>query len=82
VKDINSNAMGWVLIVLSPMMFLGAILAWAWLPEVQSPTRVANGRKLVNKSLETLALGRTEAEQGGQVVGMRRRLRGLVSFRT
>jgi hypothetical protein len=65
VKDINSSAMGWVLIIFSPVMLVGALLAWIWLPEVQE-SRVKIGKPLPSKTLETLAAGRGQINHDTQ----------------
>jgi PHS family inorganic phosphate transporter-like MFS transporter len=79
--DLNSNGMGWVLIIFSGALLLGSFFAWAWIPEVQSGHRVGHGWTLPNKSLEELAGGMKKAEAGGQVIGMRRRIKWLVNRR-
>jgi hypothetical protein len=76
-RDLNSNGMGWVLIIFAAVLLCGAGFAWAWIPEVQSGHRVGQGWTLPNKSLEELAAGMKRAEAGGQVIGVRRRLKKL-----
>lgn len=77
VKDPNSSGLGWVLVIFSVVMASGALFAWAWIPDVQ------NGRQdgslvLESKTLEELAEGRRKAEEEGQVIGMRKKIRQLL----
>ena len=65
------------------MMFLGAIIAWAWLPEVQTKlTAVERDEteghpKFVSKTLEELAVGWRVALQRGEVLEVRERFKKL-----
>jgi hypothetical protein len=78
---------GWLLIGFSPMMFLGAIIAWAWLPELQTKLTAVQrdateGRpKFVSKKLEDLAVGWRVALQNGEVVGLKGRFAKLFGIR-
>jgi hypothetical protein len=66
--------MGYILIIFSSAMFLGAVVAWVWLPEVQEAKRLPGSRVLPSKSLEDLAEGRVKARAEGQIAGLRKRL--------
>lgn len=80
VSSPNSNRLGYIIIIVSSAMFLGALFAWAWLPEVQETQRLPNSYVLPSKSLEELAKGR-KAEDQGQVISLRRRVGGLIPKR-
>ena len=80
----NSGSLGWVLIAFSFAMSLGAVFAWAWIPEVQDPrgTEIERrpGRRsrhrdfeVPSKSLEELAIGRIGIVDERRMVGFRKR---------
>jgi len=80
--------LGWLLISFSPVMLLGALFTWAWIPEVQNARGSEmdvdeKGRKrskrweVPNKSLEELA-GGMAALQEEKRVGFRRRGKALL----
>ena len=75
------NGLGVMLLVFAGVMALGALVAWAWLPELQNVgVRGGEGKRerLESKSLEELAEGLERAGRDGEVVGLRRRVAGLV----
>ncbi|KAF2666279.1 MFS general substrate transporter [Microthyrium microscopicum] len=80
-RDLDSNGMGWMLIIFSTVLLLGAFCAWLWIPEVQSNTRLEGSWILPSKSLEELAVGktRTEREAINGLDGLRRRFRAATS---
>jgi PHS family inorganic phosphate transporter-like MFS transporter len=75
VADLNSNGMGWVLIIFSAALAMGALFAWAWIPDVQSP-RPEGSWIRPSKTLEELALGR-KGETEEEKVGMRKRIQRM-----
>jgi hypothetical protein len=77
VSGASSNALGYILIIFSSAMFLGALFAWVWLPEVQDSQKLPGSRVLPSQSLEELAEGRKKAEARGQIIGFRRKIDGL-----
>lgn len=77
VRDVNSNGFGWVLIIFGCVLALGALPAWAWLPEIQKPRREETGLILPSKTLEELAGGIKQAEENGEAIGFRKRFSQL-----
>lgn len=80
----NSVSLGWVLIAFSCAMALGAVFAWAWIPEVQNSRgteiEMRKGRKsrhrdyeVPSKSLEELATGMIGLVDERRTVGFRKR---------
>lgn len=80
----NSKNLGWVLISFSFAMALGALFAWAWIPEVQNPrgseVETRRGRRdrfrdyeVPSKSLEELAVGRAGVKDVNRMVGFKHR---------
>ncbi len=89
----NSTSLAWVLVGFSFAMGLGAVFAWAWIPEVQDPRGMDKEEKRLSgkvqkfaasfvvpsKSLEELALGRAGELQSEKAdVGFRVRGRRVV----
>jgi PHS family inorganic phosphate transporter-like MFS transporter len=86
----NSKNLGWVLIGFSFAMALGALCAWAWIPDVQDPRGTdlesrGSGRgrfkayEVPSKSLEELAVGRQiGVEDEKDMIGFRKRSRRFV----
>lgn len=81
IRDINSNGLGWVLIIFGCVLALGALPAWAWLPDIQKPRRDETGLILPSKTLEELAGGVRQAGANGEVIGFRKRLSRFYSKR-
>lgn len=52
VSSPKSTSLGWILLIFALPMFIGGIITWKWLPELQEKT---GRRKYENYSLETLA---------------------------
>ena len=77
VKTLDSDGFGYVLVIFAGILALGAPFAWAWLPEVQTPRDADSGRKLMSKTLEELAKGIKGAEEAGEIIGFRPKLRRL-----
>jgi len=86
----NSKNLGWVLIGFAFAMALGAVCAWAWIPEVQDPRGTdLEGRRgkrdrfrdyeVPSKSLEELAVGVAGVEHEKNLVGFRRKARLAVT---
>jgi MFS transporter, PHS family, inorganic phosphate transporter len=83
----NSTSLSWVLIGFCFAMVLGAVLTWAWIPEIQNPRGseedVGRGSKrrslrryeVPSKSLEELAVGRAGVTDENAMVGLRKRSR-------
>ncbi|ELR07480.1 hypothetical protein GMDG_08449 [Pseudogymnoascus destructans 20631-21] len=81
INDPHSRHLGYLLIAFAPLMGIGALVAWAWIPEVQGPRGSAakgvdggkeRGRWVVSSlSLEELAVG----------LGGRGKLRGRLGRR-
>jgi len=80
----NSMSLGWILIGFSSAMGLGALISWAWIPEVQdargSHVEPRRGKKsksrdyeVPSKSLEELAVGRIGVLDEKRMVGFRRK---------
>ncbi len=80
----NSHTLGWVLIAFSFAMALGAIVTWAYIPEVQYPrgTEIPTRRGRKNKSrewecpsksLEELSKGRAGVTDERHMVGFRKK---------
>ena len=86
----NSKNLGWVLIGFSFAMVLGALCAWAWIPDVQESRGAdveSRGQKrgrfrayeIPSKSLEDLAVGRRIGfEDEKDMIGFRKRGRQLL----
>jgi PHS family inorganic phosphate transporter-like MFS transporter len=74
IRDINSNGLGWVLIIFGFVLALGALPAWAWLPEIQKPRHHETGLLLPSKTLEELEGGIRQAEANGEIIGFRKRI--------
>jgi len=72
VKDNDSDGLGWLLVIFSGVMVLGALFSWAWIPDVRSGERAGRSLKLPSKTLEQLAEG---MRGEGQATGFRRRFR-------
>jgi hypothetical protein len=66
--------MGFTLIIFGGVLVLAAVVAWAWIPEVQSASR-SFGKPLINLTLEQLGEGKRRAESEGEIIGFRLRLR-------
>jgi len=77
-------SLGWILIGFSFAMGLGALISWAWIPEVQdargSDVETRRGKKsksrdyeVPSKSLEELAVGRIGVLDEKRMVGFRRK---------
>jgi hypothetical protein len=77
ITDADSKTLGWVLLGFSVAMASGALFVWAWIPEVQnarnsepenergsSRRRGLKRYEVPTKSLEELAGGRKDAEDG------------------
>ena len=86
----NSKSLGWVLIAFSFAMALGAVVTWAWIPEVQdargTEIQTRRGRKsrfrdyeVPSKSLEELSFGRVGVTDEKRMVGFRRKSALLMS---
>jgi len=73
-RDLNSRGMGFTLIIFGGVLVLAAVIAWAWLPEVQT-LGTPFGKPLNNRTLEELGEGRTRAQSEGETNGFRLRLR-------
>lgn len=78
VGDSDSRGMGYLLIIFSASLFLGSLVTWAWIPELQDLQKPPNSRVLPSKSLEVLAEGRLGAQKDGQIIGMRARIKESV----
>lgn len=78
ISDADSKSLCWILLGFSVAMASGAFFVWAWIPEVQnardsepenerrsSRRRGLKRYEVPAKSLEELAGGRKEAEDGG-----------------
>jgi PHS family inorganic phosphate transporter-like MFS transporter len=75
ITNLDSNGMGWVLIIFSAALALGALFTWAWIPEVQHHRREGSFIRQ-SKTLEELAMGR-KGEIEHEKVGMRLRMRRM-----
>jgi PHS family inorganic phosphate transporter-like MFS transporter len=74
ISNPRSKNLGWILIGFSFAMGLGALVAWAWIPELQEPRGsevIINGKakkkrnyEVPSKSLEVLAKGRMAVVEG------------------
>ncbi|TAQ85275.1 hypothetical protein B7494_g6408 [Chlorociboria aeruginascens] len=82
--DTDNHSLSWILIGFAFAMALGAVVAWAWIPEVQnvrgSDTERRRGRnsrshryEVPNKSLEELASGMKGVKDEAVMVGFRHR---------
>ena len=80
-RDLDNNRLGYVLIIFAGVLALGAPVAWAWLPEVQKPRGAETGLTLPSKTLEELAGGKRAAEEQGDLIGFRPKLRKMFSKR-
>jgi PHS family inorganic phosphate transporter-like MFS transporter len=86
-SDPNTNALGYVFIIFGVVMALGAVFAWAWIPEVQDG-RIEEGNRLLpflkpvhSKTLEELGEGLARAGETGQKIGFRNKFGGLTRRR-
>ena len=83
ISNPNSVSLGWVLIGFSFAMALGAVFAWAWIPELQNPRgsetdwrrQDFRSYEVPSKSLEELAVGRIGVTDEKKAVGFRVRSR-------
>lgn len=78
--------LGWVLGIFAPLMFLGALVAWIYLPEVQDPptgrAEAESWPVLPSKTLEVMASGYATAiapppAGDGQNIGFNRKFKTL-----
>ena len=75
----NSAGLGWLFIIFAFIMTSGSFFAWAWLPEVQEYVTDDKGKEILqNKSLEDLAQGVTTADTGGEIIGVRHKVRAAL----
>ena len=81
--DINksSKSLGNVLIGFSFVIAIEVLFAWVWIPDVQRPGLRRGRRVLVSMKLEGLARGKRRAEDDGQIIGFRGKLRRRLRHR-
>jgi len=73
-SDPNSKQLGWIFIIFGCVMAIGAIFAWAWIPDVQMRRDESGGLGLPSRTLEELGQGMGNPNlDWRQKVGFRRR---------
>jgi hypothetical protein len=58
-------------------MASATLFSWGWIPDVQEPRGEDTGVEMPSKSLEELAEGKKRAEEDGQIIGIRAKLRRI-----
>jgi MFS transporter, PHS family, inorganic phosphate transporter len=77
-SDPNSDGLGWVFIIYGFVMALAALFAWVWIPSLQDPRDASRRLRLPTKTLEVLGEGLVRARGGGEVIGMRAKIRETI----
>lgn len=75
-NDPESDRLGYIFCIFGSVMGLGAVFAWAWIPDVQNARDEDGGLVLPNKTLEELGEG---LRGGSETSGMSRGFRGKIA---